>query len=129
MLEKAIPYLLSMEWNRGLTSVEPPFFFLDDSEKKERYNFRVIVCDLKGERLVFLPNSAQSDYVVFYIRNKKGDNCVTSYWYPIREGLASGSVDVYEVAKHLIHKIRMDVTEADLLYASDDILPEGKTKD
>ena len=34
MLEKAIPYLLSMEWNRGLTSVEPPFFFLDDSEKR-----------------------------------------------------------------------------------------------
>jgi hypothetical protein len=32
MLEKAIPYLLSMEWNRGLTSVEPPFFFLDDEK-------------------------------------------------------------------------------------------------
>ena len=29
--------LLSMEWRRGLAKVTPPFFFLDDSEKKEEY--------------------------------------------------------------------------------------------
>lgn len=118
--------LLSMEWRRGLAKVTPPFFFLDDSEKKEEYSFRVIVCELSGKDLVFLPNAVQSDYVVFYIKNKRGDNCVTSYWYPIREGLSAGRINVYDLAKHLIHKIRMDVEQTDLLSGGYDFLHKGK---
>jgi len=126
MLERTIPMLLSMEWRRGLAKVTPPFFFLDDSEKKEEYSFRVIVCELSGKDLVFLPNAVQSDYVVFYIKNKRGDNCVTSYWYPIREGLSAGRINVYDLAKHLIHKIRMDVEQTDLLSGGYDFLHKGE---
>jgi len=78
---------------------------------------------MQGKNMIFDPLIDQVDYVVFFIDGRKDkDNCVTSYWYPIREHLKEGKLDSFFAVKHLIHKIKINVGKTDLLYASNSIL-------
>jgi len=78
---------------------------------------------MQGKNMIFDPFIDQVDYVVFFIDKRKDkDNCVTSYWYPIREQLKEGKLDSFYAVKHLIHKIKINVGKTDLLYASNSIL-------
>tara|TARA_R110002072_G_scaffold137582_1_gene280443 strand:+ start:646 stop:1032 length:387 start_codon:yes stop_codon:yes gene_type:complete len=125
VIDQAIISLISLEWGRELTNVNPPFFLLksNDNKREEDYKFALLHCTMQGKNMIFDPFIDQVDYVVFFIDKRKDkDNCVTSYWYPIREQLKEGKLDSFYAVKHLIHKIKINVGKTDLLYASNNIL-------
>tara|TARA_R100001460_G_scaffold91008_1_gene132734 strand:- start:198 stop:590 length:393 start_codon:yes stop_codon:yes gene_type:complete len=129
VIDKAIISLISLEWGRELTNVNPPFFLLksNDDKREEDYKFALLHCTMQGKYMIFEPFSDQVDYVVFFIDGRKDkDNCVTSYWFPIREQLKQGKLDSFYAVKHLIHKIKINVGKPDLLYASNNILSKEK---
>lgn len=116
MFESSIAYLLSMEWGREISS-PPTSSFSVKSDKGPDVTFFVVQGQLKHTDVFFVPFSTKKDFVVLFIWDKEGDNCVTIPTAKIQDELTTGALSAKKIAESLIHKIRID--------ASSDFLPSG----
>lgn len=116
MFESSIAYLLSMEWGREISS-PPTSSFSVKSDKGPDVTFFVVQGQLKHTDVFFVPFSTKKDFVVLFIWDKEGDNCVTIPTAKIQDELPTGVLSAKKIAESLIHKIRID--------ASSDFLPSG----
>lgn len=116
MFESSIAYLLSMEWGREISS-PPTSSFSVKSDKGPDVTFFVVQGQLKHTDVFFVPFSTKKDFVVLFIWDKEGDNCVTIPTAKIQDELPTGVLSAKKIAESLIHKIRID--------ASPDFLPSG----
>jgi hypothetical protein len=123
-MNKAVAYLLAMEWSRSLTYLDDHSFRLKGSSGEE-YSFQVLECTADGMTINLPKPSLETDYVILLITNKLGDNCVTTYYYPLTESFNNGFIDAKDLVEHIIFKIRMEV-ETNISPDSNSILHEGK---
>ena len=126
MLETSIAYLLSMEWGRDIT-VPPSSSFALKSDKGPDVMFFVMQAKLDGDVIRFVPMSTSKEFVVMFIWDKDGDNCVTIPTAKIQDELPTGIITPKKIASSLIHKIRIDVT-SDFLPSGHDFIYQRQAK-
>ena len=121
-MNRAVAYLMAMEWSRSLIYLDDHSFHLQ-GKSGEEYSFQVLECDIDGMDIILPKVKLQTDYVILLIANKLGDNCVTAHYYPLMDHIAVGYIEATELVPHIIFKIRMDI-ETYIPSDSDDILQQ-----
>jgi hypothetical protein len=111
MLESSIAYLLSMEWGREIKSPPTSSFSLASSNGSKDVTFYIIQATLDQGLIRFVPMSTSKEFIVMFIWNKNGDNCVTIPTAKIQDDLPTGVITPKKIAESFIHKIRIDVTK------------------
>ena len=125
-MNKAVAYLLAMEWSRSLIYLDDHSFHLQ-GKSGEEYSFQLLDCDVDGMNVILPKVTLQTDYVILLIKNKLGDNCVTAHHYPMVKHIAVGFVQAQELVQHIIFKTRMEV-ETNISLNSSNFLHEGQAK-
>jgi hypothetical protein len=111
MLESSIAYLLSMEWGREIKSPPTSSFSLASSNGSKDVTFYIIQATLDQGLIRFVPMSTSKEFIVMFIWNKNGDNCVTIPTAKIQDDLPTGVITPKKIAESFIHKIRIDVAK------------------
>lgn len=111
MLESSIAYLLSMEWGREIKSPPSASFSLASSNGSKDVTFYIIQATLDQGLIRFVPMSTSKEFIVMFIWNKNGDNCVTIPTAKIQDDLPTGVITPKKIAESFIHKIRIDVAK------------------
>ena len=111
MLESSIAYLLSMEWGREIKSPPSSSFSLASSNGSKDVTFYIIQATLDQGLIRFVPMSTSKEFIVMFIWNKNGDNCVTIPTAKIQDDLPTGVITPKKIAESFIHKIRIDVAK------------------
>ena len=111
MLESSIAYLLSMEWGREIKSSPTSSFSLASSNGSKDVTFYIIQATLDQGLIRFVPMSTSKEFIVMFIWNKNGDNCVTIPTAKIQDDLPTGVITPKKIAESFIHKIRIDVAK------------------
>lgn len=111
MLESSIAYLLSMEWGREIKSPPTSSFSLASSNGSKDVTFYIIQATLDKGVIRFVPMSTSKEFIVMFIWNKSGDNCVTIPTAKIQDDLPTGVITPKKIAESFIHKIRIDVAK------------------
>lgn len=111
MLESSIAYLLSMEWGREIKSPPTSSFSLASSNGSKDVTFYIIQATLDKGLIRFVPMSTSKEFIVMFIWNKNGDNCVTIPTAKIQDDLPTGVIAPKKIAESFIHKIRIDVAK------------------
>lgn len=111
MLESSIAYLLSMEWGREIKSPPTSSFSLASSNGSKDVTFYIIQATLDQGLIRFVPMSTSKEFIVMFIWNKEGDNCVTIPTAKIQDDLPTGVMTSKKIAESLIHKTRIDVAK------------------
>lgn len=111
MLESSIAYLLSMEWGREIKSPPTSSFSLASSNGSKDVTFYIIQATLDQGLIRFVPMSTSKEFIVMFIWNKEGDNCVTIPTAKIQDYLPTGVITPKKIAESFIHKIRIDVAK------------------
>ena len=111
MLESSIAYLLSMEWGREIKSPPTSSFSLASSNGSKDVTFYIIQATLDQGLIRFVPMSTSKEFIVMFIWNKNGDNCVTIPPAKIQDDLPTGVITPKKIAESFIHKIRIDVAK------------------
>lgn len=111
MLESSIAYLLSMEWGREIKSPPTSSFSLASSNGSKDVTFYIIQATVDQGVIRFVPMSTSKEFIVMFIWNKEGDNCVTIPTAKIQDDLPTGVMTSKKIADSLIHKTRIDVAK------------------
>ena len=111
MLESSIAYLLSMEWGREIKSPPTSSFSLASSNGSKDVTFYIIQATVDQGVIRFVPMSTSKEFIVMFIWNKEGDNCVTIPTAKIQDDLPTGMMTSKKIAESLIHKTRIDVAK------------------
>ena len=111
MLESSIAYLLSMEWGREIKSPPTSSFSLASSNGSKDVTFYIIQATLDQGLIRFVPMSTSKEFIVMFIWNKNGDNCVTIPTAKIQDDLPTGVITPKKIAESFIHKVRIDVAK------------------
>ena len=111
MLESSIAYLLSMEWGRDITVPPSSSFSLTSWTGSKDVTFYIIQATLDQGLIRFVPMSTSKEFIVMFIWNKEGDNCVTIPTAKIQDDLPTGVMTSKKIAESLIHKTRIDVAK------------------
>jgi hypothetical protein len=111
MLESSIAYLLSMEWGRDITVPPSSSFSLTSWTGSKDVTFYIIQATLDQGLIRFVPMSTSKEFIVMFIWNKNGDNCVTIPTAKIQDDLPTGVITPKKIAESFIHKIRIDVAK------------------
>ena len=111
MLESSIAYLLSMEWGREIKSPPSSSFSLASSNGSNDVTFYIIQATVDQGVIRFVPMSTSKEFIVMFIWNKEGDNCVTIPTAKIQDDLPTGVITSKKIAESLIHKTRIDVAK------------------
>ena len=111
MLESSIAYLLSMEWGREIKSPPTSSFSLASSNGSKDVTFYIIQATLDQGLIRFVPMSTSKEFIVMFIWNKNGDNCVTIPTAKIQDDLPTGVITPKKIAESFFHKIRIDVAK------------------
>ena len=111
MLESSIAYLLSMEWGREIKSPPTSSFSLSSSNGSKDVTFYIIQATVDQGVIRFVPMSTSKEFIVMFIWNKEGDNCVTIPTAKIQDDLPTGMMTSKKIAESLIHKTRIDVAK------------------
>lgn len=111
MLESSIAYLLSMEWGREIKSPPSSSFSLASSNGSKDVTFYIIQATVDQGVIRFVPMSTSKEFIVMFIWNKEGDNCVTIPTAKIQDDLPTGVMTSKKIAESLIHKTRIDVAK------------------
>ena len=128
MLESSIAYLLSMEWGREIKSPPTSSFSLASSNGSKDVTFYIIQATVDQGLIRFVPMSTSKEFIVMFIWNKEGDNCVTIPTAKIQDDLPTGVITPKKIAESFIHKIRIDVS-SDLLPSGNDFIYQRQAKD
>ena len=128
MLESSIAYLLSMEWGREIKSPPSSSFSLASSNGSKDVTFYIILATLDQGLIRFVPMSTSKEFIVMFIWNKNGDNCVTIPTAKIQDDLPTGVMTSKKIAESLIHKTRIDVS-SDFLPSGNDFIYQRQAKD
>ena len=111
MLESSIAYLLSMEWGREIKSPPSSSFSLASSNGSKDVTFYIIQATVDQGVIRFVPMSTSKEFIVMFIWNKNGDNCVTIPTAKIQDDLPTGVITSKKIAESFIHKTRIDVAK------------------
>ena len=111
MLESSIAYLLSMEWGRDITVPPSSSFSLTSWTGSKDVTFYIIQATVDQGVIRFVPMSTSKEFIVMFIWNKEGDNCVTIPTAKIQDDLPTGVMTSKKIAESLIHKTRIDVAK------------------
>lgn len=128
MLETSIAYLLSMEWGRDITVPPSSSFSLVSSNGSKDVTFYIIQATLDKEVIRFVPMSTSKEFIVMFVWNKEGDNCVTIPTAKIQDDLPTGVITPKKIAESFIHKTRIDVS-SDFLPSGNDFIYQRQAKD
>jgi hypothetical protein len=128
MLETSIAYLLSMEWGRDITVPPSSSFSLTSSNGSKDVTFYIIQATLGNGIIRFVPMSTSKEFIVMFVWNKKGDNCVTIPTAKIQDDLPTGVITPKKIAESFIHKTRIDVS-SDFLPSGNDFIYQRQAKD
>lgn len=128
MLETSIAYLLSMEWGRDITVPPSSSFSLVSSNGSKDVTFYIIQATLDKEVIRFVPMSTSKEFIVMFVWNKEGDNCVTIPTAKVQDDLPTGVITPRKIAKSFIHKTRIDVS-SDFLPSGNDFIYQRQAKD
>lgn len=128
MLESSIAYLLSMEWGREIKSPPTSSFSLASSNGSKDVTFYIIQATLEERVIRFVPMSTSKEFIVMFIWNKEGDNCVTIPTAKIQDDLPTGVITPKKIAESFIHKTRIDVS-SDFLPSGNDFIYQRQAKD
>jgi hypothetical protein len=128
MLESSIAYLLSMEWGREIKSPPTSSFSLASSNGSKDVTFYIIQATLDQGLIRFVPMSTSKEFIVMFIWNKNGDNCVTIPTAKIQDDLPTGMMTSKKIAESFIHKTRIDVS-SDFLPSGNDFIYQRQAKD
>lgn len=128
MLESSIAYLLSMEWGREIKSPPTSSFSLASSNGSKDVTFYIIQATLDQGLIRFVPMSTSKEFIVMFIWNKEGDNCVTIPTAKIQDDLPTGVITPKKIAESFIHKIRIDAS-SDFLPSGNDFIYQRQAKD
>ena len=128
MLESSIAYLLSMEWGREIKSPPTSSFSLASSNGSKDVTFYIIQATLDQGLIRFVPMSTSKEFIVMFIWNKNGDNCVTIPTAKIQDDLPTGVITPKKIAESFIHKTRIDVS-SDFLPSGNDFIYQRQAKD
>lgn len=122
-MNKAVAYLLAMEWSRSLIYLDDHSFRLRGNSGEE-YSFQLLQCEIDGMDIILPKVTFETDYVILFIANKLNDNCITTHYFPMKDFLAVGRVSATDLVPLIIFKIRMEV-ETNILSDRHDILQQG----
>ena len=111
MLESSIAYLLSMEWGRDSTVPPSSSFSLTSWTGSKDVTFYILQATVDQGVIRFVPMSTSKEFIVMFIWNKEGDNCVTIPTAKIQDDLPTGVMTSKKIAESLIHKTRIDVAK------------------
>lgn len=128
MLESSIAYLLSMEWGRDITAPPSSSFSLVSSNGSKDVTFYIIQATLDKEVIRFVPMSTSKEFIVMFVWNKEGDNCVTIPTAKVQDDLPTGVITPKKIAESFIHKTRIDVS-SDFLPSGNDFIYQRQAKD
>lgn len=128
MLESSIAYLLSMEWGRDITVPPSSSFSLVSSNGSKDVTFYIIQATLDKEVIRFVPMSTSKEFIVMFVWNKEGDNCVTIPTAKVQDDLPTGVITPRKIAESFIHKTRIDVS-SDFLPSGNDFIYQRQAKD
>lgn len=128
MLESSIAYLLSMEWGRDITVPPSSSFSLVSSNGSKDVTFYIIQATLDKEVIRFVPMSTSKEFIVMFVWNKEGDNCVTIPTAKVQDDLPTGVITPKKIAESFIHKTRIDVS-SDFLPSGNDFIYQRQAKD
>lgn len=128
MLETSIAYLLSMEWGRDITVPPSSSFSLVSSNGSKDVTFYIIQATLDKEVIRFVPMSTSKEFIVMFVWNKEGDNCVTIPTAKVQDDLPTGVITPKKIAESFIHKTRIDVS-SDFLPSGNDFIYQRQAKD
>lgn len=128
MLETSIAYLLSMEWGRDITVPPSSSFSLVSSNGSKDVTFYIIQATLDKEVIRFVPMSTSKEFIVMFVWNKEGDNCVTIPTAKVQDDLPTGVITPRKIAESFIHKTRIDVS-SDFLPSGNDFIYQRQAKD
>lgn len=128
MLETSIAYLLSMEWGRDITVPPSSSFSLVSGNGSKDVTFYIIQATLDKEVIRFVPMSTSKEFIVMFVWNKEGDNCVTIPTAKVQDDLPTGVITPKKIAESFIHKTRIDVS-SDFLPSGNDFIYQRQAKD
>lgn len=128
MLESSIAYLLSMEWGRDITVPPSSSFSLVGTNGSKDVTFYIIQATLDKEVIRFVPMSTSKEFIVMFVWNKEGDNCVTIPTAKVQDDLPTGVITPKKIAESFIHKTRIDVS-SDFLPSGNDFIYQRQAKD